>query len=528
MPEVSRRLSCAAAGGVSGMTAEPVAPSCSAPSARLVNRRLTSAPTSDACNWPVAKKSPICLAALVASGFLTLAACGASTSPVVTGQAPAPSPTDFHAQTGEVPKIAYASSPVGKSRSYTNIYADEPGETWYGLGDLGTLAMGNGFTLEALEYQRIVPRLIFDYAPGRLSDPELEAQVRRAFKVWTRHLTGVHGFDFRVWTTVVEVGYAGACGGDAAALACVVPVGSPSNPYDLPIMQIPAAQAALVANANSPIGLFNTLAHEAGHALDYRHPGLGYWNPETQQYEHWHAPRYTEQLMSPFSGDSSTIGPQIADLRGVGHIFSYGTAYSPEYFGWWMNGPTNSSLAAFGANVARSFDIADLAAATGTVNANSNSVTADTVTSDFVKISSFVDGFPTHPSWLDDARLPAHQDLGSASWDGVLLAVDTLDFRPVAGSAHLSMNFTSTRLSARFDNFIEGPDWDPWVGPSVLSYDMFENDDGVWHDVLGRVDARFFASFDAAGGLVDPAHTAAGHLDDDDVGILGAYGAARD
>ena len=472
-------------------------------------------------------KSPKFLAAFAALGLLALAACGGATGPVATGQAPTPSPADFHAQTGEVPKIAYASSPVGKSRSYINSHADEPGETWYGLGDLGTFAMGNGFTLEALEYQRIVPELIFDYAPGRRSDPELEAQVRRAFKVWTRHLTGIHGVDDRVWTTVVEVGYSGACGGDATALACVAPVGSPANPYDVPLLEIPAAQAALVANANSPIGLFNTLAHEAGHALDYQHSGLGYWNPETQRYEYWHAPRDAMQLMSPHSGDSSTIGPQVADLRGVGHIFSYGTAYSPEYFGWWMNGPTHSNLAAFGAKVARSFDIADLAAATGTVNANSSSVTADTITSDFVKVSSFVDGIPTHPSWLDDARLPAHQDLGSAAWHGVLLAVDTVDFRPVAGAARLSMNFRSTRLSARFDDFIEGPDGDPWAGPDALDYVMFENDDGVWHDTHGRVDARFFALFDAAGDF-DPAHTVAGHLDDDDAGILGAYGATRD
>ena len=461
---------------------------------------------------------------LAALACAAIAGCSGSGS-VTTGQAPVPVSTDFHAQTGTAPKIAYASSPVGKSRSYINSYADEPGETWYGLGDIPESSRG-GYTFKALEYQRIVPNLVFDYAPGRAADPELEAQVRRAFKLWTRYLTGVRGYDFRHWTTVVEVGYASACGGQASVLACVVPAGHSSNPYDLPVMQIPASQAALVANANSPISLLNTLAHEAGHALDYRHPGLGYYNPETGRYDRAHAPPYARQLMSPHSGDSATIGPQVADLRGVGHIFTYGEAYSPEYFGWWIDAPEDSNLRAFGASVARSFDVAEIAGATGDVDANSSSVTADTVTSDFVKVSSFVDGIPTHPSWLDDADLPAHQDLGSASWAGVLLAVDTVDFRPVTGAAHLSMNFTRSRLSARFDSFIEGPNWDPWVGPSSLSYVMLQNDDGVWHDALERVDARFFAS--EVNGEIDPAHSVAGHLDDDYAGILGAYGAFRE
>lgn len=461
-------------------------------------------------------------AALAIGGLLALGACVGSTSPTVTGGTVSP---EFYATTGAAPKIAYAGSPVGKSRAYVNTYAEEPGETWYGTGDIPHHSSG-GYTFKTLEYQRVIPQLYFDYAPGRADDPELEAQVRRAFKLWTRHLTGIRGSNERRWPTVVEVGYAGACGGQATALACVVPVAHPANPYDVPIMQIPASQAELVASANSPIALLNVLAHEAGHALGYRHAGLGYYNPETGQYENWHAPRFTGQLMAPMSGDSGTIGPQIADLRGVGHTFTYGEAYSPEYFGWWVEAPANSNLTAFGAGVARSFDVAELAGATGHVRANSSSVTADTVTSDFVKVSSFVDGVPTHPYWLDDARLPAHQDLGGASWSGVLLAVDTVDLRPVLGAAHLSMNFTGRILSARFDSFLEGPDWDTWAGPYSLSYVMRENDDGVWHDALGRVDARFFAS--VLNGEMDPAYTVAGHLDDDYAGLLGAYGASRD
>ena len=38
--------------------------------------------------------------------------------------------------------------------------------------------------------------------------------------------------------------------------------------------------------------------------------------------------------------------------------------------------------------------------------------------------------------------------------------------------------------------------------------------------------SRVFAS--EINGVMDPAHTVAGHLDDDNAGILGAYGAFRD
>ena len=454
---------------------------------------------------------------------LLVAGCGGGGNVVTVAPT---EPPGFHAQTGSPPKIAYAGSPVRKSRAYINSYAVEPGESWLDMGDMGDIALG-GYTLRAYESQRVVPYLIFDYAPGYRPDPELEAQVRRAFKLWTRHLTGIRGTDVRLWPTVVEVGHTNACGGDAGVLACVVPINYYANPYGVPILQIPATQAALVASANSPITLLSTLAHEAGHALEYRHPGLGYYNPATGQFEKSHAPRSARQLMSPISGDSFTIGPQTADLLGVRHNFTYGAALSPDHFGWWIDTPITSNVRSFGSGVARHFDVADIAGVSHVV-ASSESVTSASVTSDYVKASSWVDGFPTSPEYLDDANLPAHLDLGSATWSGVLLGVDLVDYAPVLGAASLSMNLFALRLTAEFDNFLKGPDFDDWDGPSSLRYTLTENADGVWHDRKGRVDARFFAEFDVSGELIDPAYTVAGHLDDDKAGLLGAYGATRE
>ena len=285
------------------------------------------------------------------------------------------------------------------------------------------------------------------------------------------------------------------------------------------LLQIPAAQADLVATANSPIALLATLAHEAGHALGYTHL-IGYYNPQTSERDYAHAPGGSRQLMSPFAGDSATIGPQLGDLLGVGHTFSYGSELSADQFGWWIDAPPTSNLRAFGAGVRRHFTLTEIAGITGDVSADSASVTADVVTSDFFKVYSFVDGIPSEP---------ASQDLGSASWEGALLAVDTGTLAPVFGLAHLDMDLNALALSAMFDNFVHNYQGvgETWTGPESLSYTMTKNVDGVWHDALGRVDARFFARLDTLG-QVDSAQTVAGHLDDDEANILGAYGALRE
>ena len=54
MLRVSEITASAAAHGTSAMLGEAAPPSGSGPFARLVNRRLTSAPASGAYNWPAA------------------------------------------------------------------------------------------------------------------------------------------------------------------------------------------------------------------------------------------------------------------------------------------------------------------------------------------------------------------------------------------------------------------------------------------------------------------------------------------
>ena len=453
---------------------------------------------------------------------ITLAVSGCGGGSISQIESPPEAPLGFHAQTGTLPKIAYAGSPVRKSRSYINSYAVEPGETWLNMGDIGDIPIGDGHTFRAYETQRVIPDLIFDYAPGHRPDPELEAQVRRAFKLWTRPLdrhpaapATVSGPRLSKWGTPTPAVEAPAFL-LAWSLSTTTRIRMPCLSYRF---RRPRPNLSPGPTARSPCSPRSPTRPVM--LSDYRHPGLGYYNPETGRFEKSHAPRSAGQLMSPIRGDSVTIGPQTADLLGVRHNFSYGPALSPDYFGWWLDVSPTSALRSFGSGVARHFDVADIAGVSNVV-ASSESVTSDSVTSDYVKVLSWVDGFPTPPQYLDDINL------GSATWTGALLAVDLVDYSPVIGAASLSMDLSALRLTAEFDNFLQGPDFDAWDGPSSLRYTLTENADGVWHDSLGRVDARFFAEFNASGELTDPAHAVAGHLDDDQAKILGAYGAFRD
>ena len=92
------------------------------------------------------------LIAIAATGLL-LAACGEGQSPTVETGHGVP-----HAQTGAAPKIAFAGSPVRKSRSYINNDAIEPGEDWIDMGG-EFVSLSSGYTLRAFETKRVIPRL---------------------------------------------------------------------------------------------------------------------------------------------------------------------------------------------------------------------------------------------------------------------------------------------------------------------------------------------------------------------------------
>ena len=443
----------------------------------------------------------ICLSLLA-----VLSGCGSGGT---ISRAPEATQTEaFPTTAGDVSRaLAWRGSPIDPTRSRINTYGIEPGEHWVGAD--GTV-VDDGVSITATETERLIPIIEFRYhgnARGQLNHAargELEATVRRAVKVWTRYLksdrTGRRYEEF-----LVEVGT--SCGNDPNIIACATQRGE----LNVPTMYIPASTVQLVQGGVS-IAVFGVLAHEVGHMLGYDdNPYLPGIQP--------HAPSFTGQLMAPHLGDSGTVTPQLDDLLGLEGSYLYATdPAASDHFGWWADlDPQRQNLRRFGVKITRTLAVDDdldgIALAQG--------IEADALVSDFIKVAAFVDGIPT----------PAQQlpRLGSARWDGFLLAVDTRTFEPVVGIAALFANLDASSIRAAFNNLVavDGltEELAAWREAS-LSYTLRPvSGSDVWSDGTS-IDARFFARLTAAGS-VDAGGVVAGRLNDTRVGITGAYAAGQ-
>ena len=413
----------------------------------------------------------------------------------------------FPTTAGDVARaLAWRGSPVDPTNSYINVDATEPGEHW-----VDDKVVDESVSLTSAETERFIPIISFryhgnarrqlDYATRK----DLEAAVRRAFKVWTRYLeSDRYGDPYGEF--LVDVG--APCGRDPNIIACATRAGE----LGLPTMRIPDATVRLVQDGVS-ISVFGVLAHEVGHMLGYDdNPYLRGIQP--------HAASYTGQLMAPRLGDSTTVTPQYADLVGIGGSYRYATdPVASDHFGWWAEiDPDLSNLRLFGVKIMRTLvvddDINGIALAQG--------IEADALVSDFIKVAAFVDGIPTPAD-----RIPR---LGLARWNGALIAVDTRTFQPVGGIAALVANLDASSIDAAFNN-LEAYDgltheWHDWREES-LSYTLRPvHGSDVWSD--GRaIDARFFARRTIITNPVDPAGLVAGRLNDTRADITGAYAAGR-
>lgn len=448
---------------------------------------------------------------LTVAAAVTLAGCGGGPMSVAFD----PARTDvevFPNTSGDVERaLAWRGSPVDPSNAYINVPAIEPGEHWIGAD--GT-AVISSVTWTAAETERFIPRVTFRYGGlarrnlAASAREELEASVRRAFKVWTRYLES-DWIGERSGEFLVEVG--ASCGSDPGIIACAHAGGVLTTPT----MYIPDSTATLVADGVS-MSVFGVLAHEVGHMLGYDNSA---YLPGIQP----HAPSYTGQLMAPLHGDSTTVTPQYADVVGVGATYRYSREpVGADHFGWWIE-PTdasNANLARFGVKVTRVLavdeDLNGISTAQG--------IEADALVSDFIKVAAFVDGIPTGPDHIP------RTSLGSARWEGVLLAVDTRGFQPVVGAAELVANLDVSSIRAAFNEFqaydgLTG-EFSDWREDS-LSYTLRQVPGSeVWSD--GRsIDARFFAKRESVLAPIDPAGLVSGRLNDARVEITGAFAAGR-
>ena len=416
----------------------------------------------------------------------------------------------------------WADSPVSPTVEIINSNAIEPGKLW---GGDWVEKYGSSFLIGG-QTPRYIPYVQFRYTVNLTDEQkrEIQAAVRRAFKVWTRHLE----IDIRpgqpdTWGNY-NVWIGGRCG-SADAIACA----SGASATRSGTIHIPRASAMALSGGVS-IAMFGTLAHEVGHALGYdddiREAGL---QP--------HADSGTRQLMAPFQHDSVTVVPQPADVAGLRRAFLYADeAAGHDSFGWWgVHDPALSGLYLFGVSVSRTLSVANPGGELLPI-AMLDGASADVFTSDTVKIGAFVDGIAT-------PRRLLRGKLGGATWNGILLGVDHFidsglgeGYGPVRGQARLRMNLDERQLSAGFRDLEAwtGAKWAPrtWAARN-LSYTLHPVDgrDGhLWADSGRHVDAAFFATKtheDTPWGQADYAGRVAGHLHDEDVGLTGAYSAVR-
>ena len=112
--------------------------------------------------------------------------------------------------------------------------------------------------------------------------------------------------------------------------------------------------------------------------------------------------------------------------------------------------------------------------------------------------------------------------MGTATWSGDLIAVDTMHFQPVLGEAYLSMDLSNVdMLEARFTDVQRTDDTGMRHNIADFGYTLMKSR-STYLDEQGIIDASFYAVG------ADKIGAVAGKLDDNSRSLIGAYGAVRD
>ena len=183
--------------------------------------------------------------------------------------------------------------------------------------------------------------------------------------------------------------------------------------------------------------------------------------------------------------------PSKRDFDNIRHHYDVGPETDHERFGIWAEVlGENSDLKGFGVQVTRTLRVEG-------ATDEWHSPAEDFIT-DQVLIETMVQG---------TASNGPQPGMGTATWSGDLIAVDTTRFQPVLGAANLSMDLENIEsLDASFTGLHR------------------TDDDGMTHNVP---DLAY--TLDKTGTTwVDPRGAVAGRLDDAAQNLMGAFGALRD
>ena len=387
-------------------------------------------------------------------------------------------------------------------------------------------------------YRRSVPDTwALDMTPHINPEADLPADLipmtHRAFKVWSRRIDGLlpthpdhaasqhlePGTDGKVSIDLVA-GYTITTG---CNVACANHYGDAQFPPEGRSAQTPVIVAAqdyfgdlfpqnyFTADGEFTVDGFKVLAHEFGHIFDYQAHGQGVID-DNGVYVEYHRDCDGEGIMchrGPYNEELIPVGPAQQDFDGITHHYSLKEPSDHEVFGIWAGVQNaNSNLNEFGVRVTRTLITNRVPA---TVASRQQAVS--NVLEDRIRIETQIDGTPGNGPVAG---------MGTATWRGDLIAVDTRRFQPVLGAAALRMDLANVdRLEARFTDLQRTDDAGMRHGIADASYTLMKSG-SAYVDDQGMVDAKFYAVGTNDAGAV------AGRLDDTSRNLMGAYGALRE
>ncbi len=353
---------------------------------------------------------------------------------------------------------------------------------------------------------------ITPYGPHRyVSGSDLVPMMRRAAELWTRRIAGFRMPDGHYHMELSEdallemdfpVGYQQApCPREACANHYGDPTLLPSdrdNSGRNPVIALnPSFLNAFVRNGRLTIGGFRILAHEFGHIVDFA---------DQQNTGMYHADCGGGAIMCDRWESNVPAIPVERDFDGIRHHYDLRADTDHKQFGIWADAPgPDSDLEHFGVQVTRTLRVSPAYSVWTPLASN--------FISDRVEIEAAVAG--------TRSQGPA-AGMGTASWSGDLIAVETSLFQPVLGAADLSMDLADVdTLDASFTELQRTDETGTTHALSDLAYTLGRTDD-TWADSNGAV----LASFYAVG--ADPGGAVAGTLDDRAQSLTGAFGALRE
>ncbi len=353
-------------------------------------------------------------------------------------------------------------------------------------------------------------------APGTIAPADLTPMLERAAKLWTRRISGLRapggkhqffphaepGADVRIELDFL-VGYeqprcpdTAACGnhyGDRLML----PSGRANDGENPHVTVMPAFLTRDVRDGKLTIGGFRTLAHEFGHIFDHG---------DQLNDGNYHSDCRGGAIMCDIWDSNVPAVPVEQDFDGIRHHYDLRPHLDYEQFGIWAEVPgENSNLERFGVYVRRMLTVKDAI--------DIWDVSASEFISDQVSIETIV---------LGVASSGPHPGIGTVTWSGDLIAVDTTRFQPILGTARLGMDLTSVEsLDVSFTGLRRTDDAGGTHNIPNLDYTLVRIGT-TWVDARGTVAANFYAVDSDPGGAV------AGKLHDDTQNLMGAFGALRD